>query len=117
MVFHPIENHIMSQPNKLFEYMSAGLPVVASDFPLWRSIIQEVGCGLLVDPTNPAAIAEAIRWLLERPAEAESMGLRGREAVRRIYNWENEQQKLVELYARLMSGNSLQLIAGRQSHT
>ena len=105
VVFHPIENHIMSQPNKLFEYMSAGLPVVASNFPLWRSIIQEARCGILVDPTNPTAIAEAIRWLLERPAEAESMGLRGREAVRRIYNWENEEQKLVELYAQLMSGN------------
>jgi len=107
VVFHPIENHIMSQPNKLFEYMSAGLPVVASNFPLWRSIIQEARCGILVDPTNPTAIAEAIRWLLERPAEAESMGLRGREAVRRIYNWENEEQKLVELYAQLMSGNPL----------
>jgi len=107
VVFHPIENHIMSQPNKLFEYMSAGLPVVASNFPLWRSIIQEARCGILVDPTNPTAIAEAIRWLLERPAEAESMGLRGREAVRRIYNWENEEQKLVELYAQLMSGSPL----------
>jgi hypothetical protein len=107
VVFHPIENHIMSQPNKLFEYMSAGLPVVASDFPLWRSIIQEARCGILVDPRNPTAIAEAIRWLLVRPAEAESMGLRGREAVRRIYNWENEEQKLVDLYAQLMSGNPL----------
>jgi glycosyltransferase involved in cell wall biosynthesis len=117
MVLHPIENHIMSQPIKLFEYMSAGIPVVASDFPLWRSIIQEVGCGLLVDPTNPAAIAEAIRWLLDRPAEAESMGKRGRAAVRRVYNWENEQQKLIELYARLMDGNSLQTDCRPTSHT
>ena len=106
VVFHPIENHTTAQPNKLFEYMSVGLPVVASDFPLWRSIIQETGCGILVDPIKPAAISEAIRWLLERPAEAEAMGQRGREAVRRVYNWQSEERKLVELYARLMNGNS-----------
>jgi glycosyltransferase involved in cell wall biosynthesis len=117
VVFHPIENHTMSQPNKLFEYMSAGLPVVASDFPLWRSIIQEARCGILVDPIKPTAIAEAIRWFLERPTEAEAMGLRGREAVRRIYNWENEEQKLVELYARLMNGNPLRTDCRPIAHT
>jgi glycosyltransferase involved in cell wall biosynthesis len=117
VVFHAIENHVMSQPNKLFEYMSAGLPVVASDFPLWRSIIQEAGCGILVDPVNPADIAGAIRWLLERPAEAEAMGQRGREAVRRVYNWENEERKLVELYARLMDRNSLRTDCRPIPHT
>ena len=116
LVLHATECYKVSQPVKLFEYMSAGLPVVASDFPLWRSIIQEAGCGILVDPINPAAIAEAIQWLLQRPAEAEAMGQRGREAVRRVYNWENEEQKLVELYARLMNGNSLRTDCRPISH-
>jgi len=69
-----------------------------------------------VDPMNPAAIAEAIRWLLERPAEAKAMGQRGRDAIRRVYNWENEEQKLFELYARLMDGNSLQTDCQTTSH-
>jgi glycosyltransferase involved in cell wall biosynthesis len=90
---------------------------VASDFPLWRSIIQEARCGILVDPIKPTAISEAIRWFLERPTEAEAMGLRGREAVRRIYNWENEEQKLVELYARLMNGNPLRTDCRPIAHT
>jgi hypothetical protein len=116
VVLHATECYKVSQPLKLFEYMSAGLPVVASDFPLWRPIIEKAGCGILVDPMNPAAIAEAIRWLLERPAEAKAMGQRGRDAIRRVYNWENEEQKLFELYARLMDGNSLQTDCQTTSH-
>jgi glycosyltransferase involved in cell wall biosynthesis len=106
VLLHPIENHKLAQPTKLFEYMAAGLPIVASDFPLWRSIIQEAGCGLLVDPLKPDAIAEAIRWLLDNPAEAEAMGQRGREAAVRTYNWESEKRKLIALYARLTDRES-----------
>jgi glycosyltransferase involved in cell wall biosynthesis len=86
----------------MFEYMAAGLPVIASDFPLWRSIVQGAGCGLLVDPQNPMAIRDAIERLLRNPQEAERMGARGREAVRQKYNWPVEEQKLLNLYQELL---------------
>lgn len=101
VTFHPTERYLGNYPTKLFEYMAAGLPVVVSDFPQLRPFVEESACGLLVDPLDPAAIAEAVRWLLEHPAEAEAMGRRGREAVEARYNWEREGERLLTLYARL----------------
>lgn len=97
----PEPNHIESQPNKLFEYMSAGIPVIASDFPLWREIINGTGCGLLVDPEDPNAIAKAMNWILDNPIEAYEMGKRGAEAIEQRYNWNVESPKLVEFYQNL----------------
>jgi glycosyltransferase involved in cell wall biosynthesis len=86
----------------MFEYMAAGLPIIASDFPRWRGIIEGSACGILVDPLDPRAIAEAMRWILENPLEATAMGERGRRAVERGYNWNVEATKLIDLYDRLL---------------
>ncbi|WP_026148215.1 glycosyltransferase family 4 protein [Thioalkalivibrio sp. HL-Eb18] len=102
VLFHPAPNHLDAQPNKMFEYMAAGLPIIASDFPLWREIVDGAGCGLLVDPQDPAVIAAAMEWLLAHPEEAEAMGRRGREAVEREYSWAPEAEKLLTLYRRLL---------------
>ncbi len=98
VLLHPIPNYLDSYPVKLFEYMAAGLPAIVSDFPLWRRIVTEAGCGLVVDPKNPDAIAEAMLWILDHPAEAEAMGRRGREAVERVYSWDAEGEKLATFY-------------------
>ncbi len=91
-------------PQKLFEYMKAGIPVIASDFPLWRRILEDAGSGILVDPTDPKSIAKAIEYVLTHPDEAEEMGRRGRAAVLRQYTWETQATKLVGLYNELIYG-------------
>jgi hypothetical protein len=101
VLFHPIPNHIEAQPNKMFEYMSAGIPVIASDFPLWREIVEGNSCGICVNPLDVQAISAAIRWIVEHPDEARKMGENGRRAVETKYNWEAEFKKLLVLYGDL----------------
>lgn len=102
VTFHPLPNHIDAQPNKMFEYMSAGIPVIASDFPLWREIIAGNKCGLLVNPLKPAEIAGAIDALAGNPERAQRMGRNGRKAVEEKYNWGIEERKLLAFYVSML---------------
>lgn len=101
VVLRPTHTYLTSYPVKMFEYMAAGLPVIASDFPLWRSIIDESQCGILVDPLDPKSIAHAMRRIIDHPEESEAMGRRGREAILKKFNWKSEFSKLRDLYAAL----------------
>lgn len=98
VTLHPTPNYLDSLPIKMFEYMSAGLPVVASNFGLWKNIVEKNDCGLCVDPMNPQAIASAIDLLVSNPSEAERMGKNGRQAVFSLYNWAAEEKKLLNFY-------------------
>lgn len=104
LLFHAEPNHLDAVPNKLFEYMAAGLPVVASNFPHWKQFIEDIGSGVMVDPKDPRAIAAAVRWLLENPVEAAEMGRRGREAVLTRYTWDREAAKLEDFYRACVLG-------------
>ena len=106
IVPNPLERYKTNYPVKLFEYMAAGLPVIASIYGEVAEFVRTSDAGILVDPMNPVEIADAITWLLEHPKEAEAMGLRGRKNILEKWNWEEESKTLVELYIKIFKNDS-----------
>jgi glycosyltransferase involved in cell wall biosynthesis len=103
VVFQPNQHHHVILPIKLFEYMAAGLPVIASDFPLWKEIVENNECGICIDPTDSALLGATIKKLLTNEELRKKMGENGRKAVREKYNWISEEKNLVDLYNKIIS--------------
>ena len=102
VTYLPYANHIEAQPNKLFEYMAAGVPVIASHFPLWRDIVEGNGTGICVDPESPQEIADALAFLADNPEKAKAMGQKGRAIVKQKFNWQAEEEALAGAYEKLL---------------
>lgn len=95
-------SYVYAAPNKLFEYMMAGLPVVATDLPDMARVINEERVGALIsDPEDPSSIAEAVNRVLADPSELAAMGQRARGVALSRYNWELEREKLAAVFAAL----------------
>ena len=102
-VLRSVGNYIESYPTKMFEYMAMGLPVVVSNFPLYREVVERYKCGICVDPDDKKAITEALRFLLENPDRAREMGQKGQKAVLQNYNWNRELGRLCNFYDSLIN--------------
>lgn len=103
VVFQPTRNYVQALPTKFFEYLSAGIPAIASNFPVLQEIVDKHKCGITIDPRNPAEIARAMDWMAANPEKAAEMGARGRQAVLSEYNWENEAKQLLACYDVVLS--------------
>jgi glycosyltransferase involved in cell wall biosynthesis len=101
VLYSPSPNHLNIRSNRFFESLSAGLPVITSDFPDWHRMVEENKIGIAVDPRDPKAIASAIEYLLVHPDEAAQMGKRGLKLIREKFNWDKESTKLLSLYEQL----------------
>ena len=103
VLLHPTQSYLDSLPVKMFEYMCAGIPVIASDFPLWQKIVLEAECGYCIDPLDIDLIAKTIDQCITHPEKCQEMGERGRKAVLERYNWTHEENKLFDFYESLLS--------------
>lgn len=101
-ILKPIGNYIHSYSTKIFEYMALGLPVITSNFQLYKDVIENYNCGICVNPLEPKEIATAIEYIITHPKEAEQMGQNGRKAVMEKFNWSVEERKLFEVYGELI---------------
>lgn len=101
----PVPNHLVCLPNKLFEYMAAGVTTIASDFPHYRKVVEGAGSGLLVNPEKPQSIADAIISLLKDPKKCNVIGVKGRKSFEKIYNWNTEEKKLLAFYRTFLNNN------------
>jgi len=97
------DNLANGYPVKLFEYMASGLPVIVSDFPKWREIVESTKSGIVVDQFNKDEIVTAIKKIIEDVALAEEYGKNGRNAVETLYSWNAEEKVLLEVYEKLFT--------------
>ncbi|ADL42605.1 glycosyl transferase group 1 [Caldicellulosiruptor obsidiansis OB47] len=98
----PLSRYKTSLPLKLFEYMAAKVAVIASDFELWRRIVEEADCGVLVDPTDIQSICQAILFFYNNRDQIIKKGLNGHKAFMEKYNWAKEEKKLFQFYERIV---------------
>lgn len=102
VTLHPTNAYKMAYPVKMFEYMAAGVPVLASNFDLYNQIVSDAKCGEVVNPLDPEEIAKSIKKMLENDNLLKEMSTNGKIAVNNQFNWQNEETKLIKLYENLL---------------
>ena len=85
---------------KIFEYMSYGLPIIATDLDVWLKFVDKK-CGICVNPNNVMQIHHAIEYLINNPEVAKKMGEKGRKLVEQKYNWNKQEAILFKVYEEL----------------
>lgn len=96
-------SYYLSAPSKLYEYMMAGVPVIVSDFPENKLVINKSNCGLLIDPDNIEELQKSINRLSQNNKLRNQLGNNGRRLALSTYNWEEEQKILIEVIKNIVS--------------
>lgn len=110
-------NLLAGPPNKLFNFMKAGLPIIASNLPETVNILNEIKCGIAVNPGDLDRIESAVRKLLNDDHLRAEMGQNGRAAFQSRYNWDVEEAKLKEIYHGLLNADAKVENSGLQHST
>ncbi|KYH35136.1 spore coat protein SA [Clostridium tepidiprofundi DSM 19306] len=101
--FLPVPNHVGALPNKVFEYMACGVPIIMSNFPYWKNEFGKFG--IMADPEEPVDIAEKIIYLINDYDKLNELGEIGRKEIEDKYSWEAESKKLIKVYEKIGGKN------------
>lgn len=104
-LFPQTQYYYRKELTKLFEYLKNGIPILCSNFHVWKKLIDEIGCGITVYPCNLIEIEEAIEWLIEHPKDRKKMGYRGRKAIENKYNWSKEEKSYLPYMKKFLVNN------------
>jgi len=96
-ILKPIEEYKTTYPNKVFDYMAAGRPVVLAIDGVIRAVVEQAGCGVFAKPGDPAALAEAVKTLAADPAKSRSMGLAGRKYLEENFSRTVIAEKIMDI--------------------
>ncbi|MFD1064451.1 glycosyltransferase [Oceanobacillus locisalsi] len=102
-IFPETEHYMKKELTKFFEYMNAGIPIICSNFPVWKDFIDQYQCGITVDPHNDQEIKDALDYVRNHPKAAKKMGENGKKAVQEKLNWGAEETKLINIYQHLLN--------------
>jgi len=96
-ILKPLEEYKTTYPNKVFDYMAAGRPVVLAIDGVIREVVEAAGCGIIAQPGNPAALVESIKTLAADPGRSRKMGLEGRKYLEEHFSRDKIAEKLLDL--------------------
>lgn len=101
------ENNRVTMPNRVFEYMVCGVAVIVHDFPELRNLVEQTGCGIVVDSADPQSIARGLTGMMGSAEQLQRMGDLGRQAIHSRYNFAQECREMVALYSRILDQPSI----------
>ncbi len=101
VTYLPTADCLHALPNKMFEYMERGCPIIYSCFPDWKDMLEKYNVGIMVDPNNPNEIVEAIDRICSDTLIRKEFSENARNTIEKVYNWSNEEKKLIEVYSRI----------------
>lgn len=100
------ENNQVTLPNRVYEYMFSGIPIIVSDYPELRNIVERAHCGLIVSSEDPKDMAKAFEYLLRNPEEAKKMGQNGRKAIFEDFGYHIDLKNTIQFYRQLLNSHS-----------